>query len=78
MSYKTRWVAKNERKRRAQIAVGNAIRSGKLDRQPCERCGSKRAHAHHEDYSKPLEVKWLCATHHSARHRELREMGIRL
>lgn len=52
----------------AQTAVGNAIRDGKLKRQPCRECG-KKAHAHHEDYSKPLDVIWLCPAHHAEVHK---------
>lgn len=55
----------------ARVAVGNAIRDGRLQRRPCEVCGA-RAEAHHEDYSKPLDVRWLCPKDHKARHRELR------
>lgn len=57
-------------KRAAQKKVRNAIDAGRIKRQPCEVCGSKRSHAHHHDYSKPLEVKWLCAIHHFASHRK--------
>lgn len=63
-------------KRAAHIAVGNALRDGKLTRQPCEVCGNPKSEAHHDDYGKPLGVKWLCDTHHKARHIELREQGI--
>ena len=49
------------------------IKAGKLQRQPCEMCGSTiRIHAHHDDYSKPLDVMWLCGVHHQARHAFLR------
>jgi hypothetical protein len=45
----------------------------RLTKQPCERCGSTiRVHGHHEDYSKPLEVMWLCPIHHAERHREIK------
>ena len=48
-----------------EIAKG----SGLLKEQPCEVCGAAHAiHAHHEDYSKPLDVKWLCAKHHGELH----------
>lgn len=53
----------------AHCAVSNAIRDGKLEKKACEMCGGP-AHAHHEDYSKPLEVVWLCHKHHMARHRK--------
>lgn len=52
-------------------AVQRALKSGKLKRQPCERCGSEGAQAHHEDYSRALDVNWLCIPHHTERHREL-------
>jgi len=76
--YKEKWAARNQYKRKAQHTLGNAIRDGKIQRQACERCGSLRSQGHHEDYSKPLEVIWLCPKHHGERHRELRDMGIQL
>ena len=63
-----RWLDRNAFKRVAQITVGNAIRDGKLLRKPCEKCGAK-ADAHHDDYSKPLDVRWLCRKHHMEHHR---------
>lgn len=51
----------------ARHAVNYAISAGRLVRQPCEICGV-RAHAHHDDYSKPLAVRWLCPLHHAAIH----------
>lgn len=60
----------------ARLAVKREVRGGRMTRQPCERCGTtKRVHAHHDDYSKPLDVRWLCATDHAAVHKELREAG---
>jgi len=50
---------------KARSRVSDAVRSGKLTKQPCEVCGSARVQAHHDDYSKPLEVRWLCRTHHN-------------
>lgn len=55
----------------ARGAVSNAIRAGRLIRQPCERCGVPEAQAHHDDYSKPLDVRWLCQEHHNDVHREI-------
>ena len=61
-------------KRRARVAVSNAIRNGRLIPQPCERCATKtRVEAHHEDYSRTFDVIWLCPEHHGERHRELNE-----
>ena len=56
-------------KGRAHNAVYRAKLSGKLRPQPCNECGStKRTQAHHRDYSKPLDVVWLCAKCHWAEH----------
>lgn len=53
---------------KANMAVSNAIRDGRLKKQPCEKCGSKRVQAHHDDYSKPLKVKWFCYACHLYHH----------
>ena len=59
-------------KKQAVHSVRLAIKSGKLKRLPCVVCGCAESHGHHEDYSKPLDVVWLCAAHHAERHNELR------
>ena len=41
-----------------------AVENGILQKQPCEVCGELNVQAHHDDYSKPLEVRWLCSIHH--------------
>jgi len=58
-----------ERARAREIAK-YAVRSGKIKRMPCEMCNSKKSHHHHEDYSKPLDLTWLCQKHHVERHKE--------
>jgi len=64
-----RWRQKNPDAYRAQNAVNNALRDGKISRQPCAICSTTgRVHAHHKDYSKPLEVVWLCARCHHRIH----------
>lgn len=55
---------RNPSKYFAQTTLGNAIRDGKLIKQPCEICGSLKVQAHHDDYTKPLDVVWLCSKHH--------------
>lgn len=54
--------------------VARAVRKGILVKQPCVDCGSPVTVAHHEDYSKPLDVIWLCQKHHLQRHRIGKEM----
>lgn len=55
-------------KKRAQAAARYAIKSGRLQRLPCEVCGVTPTEAHHDDYSQPLNVRWLCPTHHREHH----------
>ena len=67
------WARRNAAKRAAHVAVGNAIRDGKLVKGLCELAGddcSGEVQAHHDDYSKPLEVRWLCVGHHGVEHHE--------
>lgn len=65
-----RYWAANPGKRAARHAVAYALQTGRLTRKPCEECGSeKRVHAHHHDYDKPLDVKWLCSLCHGKEHR---------
>lgn len=59
----------DELKTAARVAVFRAIRRGELVREPCEKCGVEPADAHHDDYSKQLDVRWLCRTHHGIEHR---------
>jgi hypothetical protein len=53
---------------KAQNALCTKVKSGKIIRLPCEVCGEKRVHGHHDDYAKPLEVRWLCSVHHAEWH----------
>ena len=62
-----RWKAENPKRRAAQIAVSNAVRSGRLKPLPCFECGQK-SEAHHPDYDQPLDVVWLCPAHHKQVH----------
>lgn len=62
-------------KLRARAMVNNAIATKRLIRpQNCSKCGGnqEKIHGHHFDYSKPLEVVWLCTTCHVNLHNELR------
>ena len=65
------WRQKNQHKRRVYARVKWALMTGKMKRLPCERCDAT-AEAHHDDYTKPLDVTWLSKIHHQERHRELR------
>jgi len=74
--------AREKLQRKAHRAVQRAVRNGSLKPLPCEVCGIPEGmgvliQAHHEDYDRPLEVKWLCARHHTIRHagRSYEQMG---
>lgn len=60
--------AAHREKQKARSAVGHAIRDGKLDRNPCEKCGCELVEAHHDDYGKATDVRWLCRTCHEEEH----------
>lgn len=55
---------------KARAAVHRAIASGRLVRNLCH-CGQS-AQAHHSDYSKQLDVQWLCPKHHADADNEIR------
>ena len=52
----------------ARDEVRKARLRGDLVPQPCEVCGIQPTHAHHDDYTKPLEVRWFCRRHHGELH----------
>ncbi len=60
---------KYPKKTKARALVARNIKKGNLFRMPCDVCGStEHIHAHHDDYDKPLNVRWLCAAHHHQWH----------
>jgi hypothetical protein len=70
---KRSWTERNPKKRQANMIVGNAISSKKISKpKECEECSVKdvRLEGHHDDYNKPLEVRWLCSACHRAWHKE--------
>lgn len=60
-------------KHRARMAVSAAVRRGKLIRPTeCSNCPASGVpiEGHHADYSKPLDVDWLCRKCHRAIHNQ--------
>ena len=55
----------------ANVLTQQALRRGDLRHALfCEACGSnEKLEAHHDDYTKPLQVTWLCSKCHQAWHR---------
>lgn len=74
-----KWCVNNPEKATAHKIVHNALRTGRLKRPTaCTQCGivplpardgRSGLHAHHEDYSKPLDVTWLCSFCHAKERR---------
>lgn len=72
---KKKWIDLNEDKRGAHVVVNNALRDGRIEKpKNCEVCGKSdcRLEAHHEDYSKTLDVVWLCVSCHAKLHKDKR------
>lgn len=68
-----KWNYKNPEARAAHVILNNAVRDGRVSKpDTCSCCGnftpSRRLHGHHHDYSKPIEVTWLCVSCHAAIH----------
>ena len=68
--YRKLYRASRPQQAKANALVNKATASGKLKKQPCQDCGHLFAEAHHTDYSKPLDVQWLCTKCHHAKHRK--------
>lgn len=70
------WRQADRRRSAAHNAVARAIRRGELSRRPCEQCGAAKTVAHHDDYNKPLEVRWLCQPCHVRHHKFLSKLMV--
>jgi hypothetical protein len=69
---KEKWRLANKVKCQAQVQARKAVKAGKIPKKTnCEVCGfATKLHKHHHDYSKPLEVAWLCPACHGVAHRK--------
>ena len=67
-----RWADKHWDAHLAHAAVSRAVRDGRLTPTPCEVPGCTRdiTVGHHDDYTKQLDVRWLCDSHHRLWHIE--------
>ena len=71
-----RWRREDSRRSSAHSKVARAIKAGTIEREPCERCGSHKSLAHHENYDHPLSVTWYCQPCHKWRHKQMAIAGI--
>jgi hypothetical protein len=61
---------KNKIKKYAHQQVWKALKKGLLKKDICQICKTdKYVCGHHPDYSRPLEVIWLCNLHHYQLHK---------
>jgi len=67
---KAEYRKRNPKKTAAHSKVARALRSGDISKMPCEKCGGLNVHAHHDDYSIPLNIRWLCDNHHNEWHKK--------
>ena len=65
---KTRERLENPLRFKAMTKVYQAVKSGKLLKFPCEVCHTPKVQAHHNVYTKPLDVVWVCQLHHAEIH----------
>ena len=70
-----KYLSRFPEKQVARRKLHKAIKLGKIERRPCEICKNIKSHGHHNDYSKPLSVIWLCHKHHMTLHKELKEIN---
>lgn len=68
-----KWRYSNIEKWKAHKLVYTNIRNRNLKKDPCVICGNEKSEAHHEDYSKPLDIMWLCKKHHYEHHVNIRK-----
>lgn len=71
VSPQTKWRKANPKAVWAQHSLRSAVRRGLIAPQPCEVCGAEHADAHHDDYDRPMAVRWLCRLHHRQAHRKV-------
>lgn len=69
------WKNANPEKRAAHVILGNAVKYGRIEKPKCcSKCGefypSRKIHAHHHDYTKPLDVVWMCLYCHVDEHKD--------
>lgn len=62
-----KWITSDPERHKRYLArkmVYNRVYRGQVVKGVCEVCGNPEVQAHHDDYDKPLEVRWLCLDHH--------------
>lgn len=78
--YSKEYSKNNRNKARAKDAVRRALKSGELKKEPCLAClvqdkkvNYKNTDGHHTDYTRSLNVVWLCRSHHMLVHKLIKQ-----
>lgn len=66
-------IEERHKRKKARVMFNHYLRDNHIERQPCEICGAK-AEAHHDNYDKPLDVRWLCFKRHRQWHHDNPEL----
>lgn len=68
------WAKRHPEQRKAHVALNNALRDKRIIRPDrCDDCQNPGAvHGHHDDYTKPLIVRWLCVPCYALAHKDER------
>lgn len=54
----------------ARRILNNYLRGKHIKRGKCVVCGKLKTDAHHSDYTKPLDVVWICRKYHEKLHHQ--------
>ena len=60
-----------KQKHYARTYANTYLKRGLIKREGCCICGNEKSEMHHDDYTKPLEVKWFCRSHHLEHHKKI-------
>lgn len=68
--YQREYRKKYPQKYKAKNLVNNSLRDGKISKaKRCDSCNFElRLCAHHDDYARPLDIRWLCQSCHKQWH----------
>jgi hypothetical protein len=78
---RNKWRSQNEEKRACHVILNHAVRDGRAFKSnECQKCGATncRIEGHHSDYTKPLDVIWVCKPCHVEIHRQKDERLVQL
>jgi len=69
-AWKKAYNERNNKKVKCRNKLNYSIHIGKIQKNNCELCNDPNVQAHHDDYDKPFNVRWLCDHHHKEEHKK--------